>query len=46
MFILAYTSLTIIGVGVADQDIRVEVLMRDKSLYAQGRLSNLSIHQN
>ena len=41
MFNLAYTSLLIIVVGVADQDVRVEVLMRDKLLYAQGWLSNL-----
>lgn len=41
MFNLAYTSLPIIIVGVADQDLRAEVLMKEKSLYAQGRLSKV-----
>ena len=41
MFNLAYTSLPIIIVGVADQDLRAEVLMKEKSLYTQGRLSKV-----
>lgn len=41
MFNLAYTSLPIIVVGVADQDLRAEVLLKNKSLYNQGRLSQV-----
>ena len=41
MFNLAYTSLPIIVVGVADQDLRAEVLLKDKTLYNQGRLSQV-----
>ena len=41
MYNLAYTSVPIIVVGVADQDVRAEVLLKDKSLYNQGRLSQV-----
>ena len=41
MFNLAYTSLPIIVVGVADQDLKAEVLLKNKSLYNQGRLSQV-----
>ena len=39
MFNLAYTSVPIIVVGVADQDLQADVLLRNKPLYNQGRLS-------
>ena len=41
MFNLAYTALPIIVVGVADQDLKAEVLLKNKSLYNQGRLSQV-----
>ena len=44
IFNLAYTSLPIMVVGVADQDLKAETLLREKRYYNQGRLSTLYTH--
>lgn len=44
VFNLLYTSLPIIVVGVADQDLRAETLLRYKYFYHQGRCSTIYTH--
>lgn len=41
IFNLVYTSLPIIVVGVADQDLRAPVLMKEKGLYREGQCSQV-----
>lgn len=44
VFNLVYTSLPIMVVGVASQDLPASTLLREKYYYAQGRLSKLYTH--
>ncbi|CAI8040276.1 Probable phospholipid-transporting ATPase VB [Geodia barretti] len=44
IFNLVYTSLPIMVVGVADQDLLAPTLLREKHYYSQGRLSSLYTH--